>query len=168
MGFEALALLIAKSLAPILVARLAGAALPQERVSRWLGRDPPRLALRAALREALDDVQSLHPDVTEQFFDDVFLASQPVAALLAQCVPPGPPPEPTELAKLYVDHLGPVRDHDAAVARARPVAADFLAALREHLRVKEPFRPLFDSVAADSSAASLKALLDALPDLVAR
>jgi hypothetical protein len=168
MPVEALALAVAKAVAPVVASRLAGAALPQERVSRWLGRDPARLALREALREALTEVQDRHPGAKQSFFDEVFLTSAPVAALLARCVPPGPPPEPSELAGLYVDHLGPTRDRAAAVRRETPLATDFLETFREHLRHKAVFRPFFDSAGADEVQASLSRILDDLPDLLAR
>jgi hypothetical protein len=168
MGVEALALLIAKAIAPVLASRLAGATLTQERVSRWLGRDPPRLALRAALREALIEMQARHAEETEFFFDEFFLSSTPVAAILARCVPPGSPPEPSELAGLYVDHLGSTRDRNGAVQRATPLAADFLGTFRKYLRYKPPFQPLFDSADADAMEASLTQILDQLPDLLAR
>jgi hypothetical protein len=168
MSVEALALLIAKAVAPILANRLAGAALPQERVSRWLGRDPARLALRAALREALTELQTRHPEVTYSFFDEVFLTSTPVATLLARSVPPSLPPDPSELAGLYADHLGPTQDRTAAVQRVTPLATDFLDTFRRHLRQKPPFRSFFDSAGADSEQALLTQILDGLPDLLAQ
>lgn len=163
MSVEALAFLVAKSLAPVLAGRLAGAALPQERVNRWLGRDPARLALQGALRESLTRVQERHRAVTEGFFDEVFLTSPTAAALLARCVPPGPAPAPAELAELYVTHLGPTRDRPAALRRGTPVAADFVETFRDRLRHKEPFRPFFDS--ADTGA--IERSLARLPDLLA-
>ncbi len=168
MGIEALALLIVKAILPVVAARLAAAGLPQERVLRWLRRDPPRLAMRSALIFALASVRERHPAETSAFFDEVFLSSVPVAALLARCVPPPPQPTAGELAGLYVDHLGPASDRERAVNRALPVAEDFLGSLREQLRHSEPFRVLFDSDAADSAAISLAQLVDTLPDLLAR
>jgi hypothetical protein len=168
MGVEMLALLLAKAIAPVLAGRLAGAVLPQDRVSRWLGRDPARLGLRAALREALTEFQDRHPAASRDFFDEVFLTSPSVAVLLARCVPPGTPPEPAELAGLYVDHLGPGYDRSNAVNRATPMAADFLDTFRKHLRHKPAFRPFFDSADADTMNASLAQILDNLPDLLAQ
>ncbi|MGY1776809.1 ATP-binding protein [Geodermatophilus sp. SYSU D00804] len=166
MSVEALSFMVAKAVAPALIGRLAGAALPEERVSRWMGRDPVRLALQEALREALTDFQSRYPRASDSFFDDVFLTSAPVATLLARCAPPGPPPQPSELAGLYVDQLGPATDRDAAVRRETPMAADFLATFREHLRHKAAFRPLFDSADTDVMTASLREVLERLPDLL--
>ena len=78
------------------------------------------------------------------------------------------PPEPSELADLYVDHLGPARDHSAAMSRATALAADFLDTFRRRLRYKPAFRQFFDSADADAIVASLAQLLDHLPDLLAR
>jgi hypothetical protein len=170
-GIEALAALVAKAVVPVLVSRLAGVALPEETLTRWLGRDPPRLALQSALREALAAFQARFPRESQSFFDEVFLGSRPVADLLARCIPPGPPPDPAELARLYVDHLGPARDRDAAIGTAMPACAAFLEVFREHLRHKPPFRPLFDSAAGDATAAAVAAIaaqVAALPDIFAR
>jgi hypothetical protein len=82
MSVEALSIMVAKAVAPVLIGRLAGTAFPQERVSRWVGRDPARLALREALREALTEFESRHPLASESLFDDVFLTS-PAVCLLA-------------------------------------------------------------------------------------
>jgi hypothetical protein len=168
MGIEALALLLAQAILPILADRLATAALPQERVSRWLGRDPARLGLRTALREALVELQARYPAETEGFFDEGFLTSRAVVVLLARCVPPGMPPEASELANLYVDHLGLTCDRSAVVSGVGPLAADFLDTFRKHLRHKPAFRPFFDSADADAMQASLAQILERLPDLLAR
>jgi hypothetical protein len=164
----AIAFAAAKAVASALASRLAGAALPQERVSRWLGRDPPRLALWSAMQDSLTAVAARHPAAAEAFFDEVFLTTKPVATLLARCVPPWPRPEPAELAGLYVDHLGPTPDRPTALRQMTPLAADFLETFREQLHHKEPFRPFFDSADVGSMERSLAALLDDLPNLLAR
>lgn len=167
-GLEALALLLVKAVLPVLASRLAAAGLPEERILRWLRRDPPRLAMRSAATYALRAIQDRHPAEAPAFFDEEFLGSAPVVELLARCVPPQTPPTPEELAALYVDHIRPGPDPDGAVAEAVPLSEDFLSTLRERLRNSEAFRELFDSAAADSAAASLVQLVDLLPNLLAR
>ena len=136
-----------------------------------LGRDAPRLAFKSALAAALADLRDKHPEAAEQFFDEVFLAGDAAAGLLSRCVPPGEPPAGSALAEACAAQLGAGPGHDRRVAQLSPAAAFFLERLREHLRVQEVFRPLFDSVSVDAAADMLARIaeqLDALPQILER
>jgi hypothetical protein len=168
---EALLAAVTKAVFTQLAVRLSSRLLDPDRALRWLGRDAQRLAFKAALAHALIDLRAEHPDAEAIFFDEVFLASVPVASILAGCLPPGEPPPADALAAACAAQLGSGPPDDRRVEQALAAAAYFLERLRAHLRVQEPFRPLFDSASGDAAAASLRQIadrLEALPQILER
>jgi hypothetical protein len=126
--------------------------IPQERVRRFLGRDPQRLAFKKALQETLDEFAKTHPDQAEPFFDKAFLAG-PAAPILARCLSPGEGTSAGALAAACADQLTePPANRGEWIAQAEPAAAEFISSLSRHLRESEEFRPLLDSKALDATA----------------
>jgi AAA ATPase domain len=146
---EAALAVVAKAVlahAGTLGARLA---LPEDRVRRWLGRDPQQLAFQAALASALATFADQHPDWAASLFDQHFL-SGPAAPLLARCLTSSGAPEAEDLAAAWADQLGSDQaTREEWIAKATPVAAHFLHTLEKELRHREEFRPLYDSLVLD-------------------
>ena len=97
------------------VAKLAATqALPEDKVRRFLGRDPQRLAMQAALRAAFGDFKREHPQYAAAFFDEAFLTSDRVAPILAACLTSAGEPDAVALAAAWGRQLpgrggGPLR-----------------------------------------------------------
>jgi hypothetical protein len=140
-------------------------ALPEERIRAWLGRDRAQLALQVALARAFATFADRHPNWAASLFDRSFLVG-PAAPLLARCLTPAGPPDPSELAHVWAAQMGPENTaRDGRLSEATAVARDFLRVFEAELRQRDEFRPLYDSRALDSiehSAAQTGESLQAL------
>lgn len=152
---------ILECVAPLVVEQL----IPQDRIRRFLGRDPQRLAFKRALQETLDEFAKTHPDQAEPFFDKGFIAG-PAAPILARCLAPGDGASAKALAGAWADQLADaLPNREEWIAQAEPAAADLIDSLTRHLRERDEFRPLLDSKALDSTAAQTAETVAAIHEL---
>ncbi|MGB0384380.1 MAG: AAA-like domain-containing protein [Ardenticatenaceae bacterium] len=134
----------------------------------WLGRDPQRLAFQEALTGAYNKFAAIHPDFAAALFDEHFLKNR-AAPLLARCLPPADPPEPSQLASAFADERNlKGAAHKRCVVKTTPIAEQFLNELRRQLRAREEFKPLFDSIELERTAIATRQTADALQALDAK
>lgn len=115
----------------------------EERLLRWLGREPAKLAFEKALLHAYSAFARNYPDLTASLFDASFLSKE-AAPELAKLITRHKTPDPGELARLWSISLG-TRDPSPLT---RP-AADFLNWLELELKSEPAFQPVFDSRALE-------------------
>jgi AAA ATPase domain len=140
------------------VAKLAASqALPEEKLRRFLGRDPQRLAFQAALKLAFADFRKRHPQYAAALFDETLLTSDAVAPILAACLPTGAPPDARALAAAWQRQMPGRRGTPSETTVT--VAADFLEMLGRRLREREEFRLLYHARDAERSALAIEQIL---------
>jgi hypothetical protein len=161
---------VAHGVVEAVVALVVEGLVPKDRIRRFLGRDPQRLAFQGALKQALVEFNARHPDYGGSLIQKTFLTGA-AAPILAQCLVPGAEPDPHGLVVAWVSQPGvealPSREEWIALAEA--VAADFLRLFSRNLRARDEFRLLFDSHALDATAeqtAETAAALRRLNELV--
>ncbi|MCB0111886.1 MAG: hypothetical protein KDE53_38440, partial [Caldilineaceae bacterium] len=158
---------------------LAEATGLSERLRQLLGRDPERLALGAALTQALTDVANEFPGRDLRYFTE--LLPQFAGPLLARYLQPAAsPPTADELTHLWLNHL----TIDSAIIYRQEFAAfatHFLNRLAFHLDNQEPLQWIVQArrqrsnedgiqrmaVAAEKGAAGVEALQQEFENLAA-
>jgi len=131
-----------------------------------LGRDAERLAFQVALARAYTAFARRYPQWAATLFDEPFLRGA-AAPLLARCLMRDKPPQASELASAWADQLawrGETRAQ--GLAEVTPAAADFLQELTAELRARREFQALFDSQAAEKTAAATAQTAQDLHELI--
>ncbi len=119
----------------------------EDRLRRWLKRDPARLAFEKALARAYTAFARQYPELTASLFNESFLAIE-AAPELAKLLSRDQRPDPARLTELWAASLGgsPDAGQRAEVAKA---AADLLRWLRAELKAAPVFQPVFDAQALE-------------------
>jgi outer membrane protein assembly factor BamB len=144
---------------------VVGYLAPPPTASHWLRTPAARAGLHAAMLAALASTAERIDPAAMRFFDPTLLRQPETVALVAGLLLPTPRRARTDLSAdlvtIWRTHFADDRHADPAAMA--PVADLFVATLEDELRQMDPFRALLDSNTLREAAATLEAVVGALP-----